>query len=35
VLEALEDQVQADWTEREVNELVDAVLEEGNEESDD
>jgi len=39
VLEALEDQVHADWTEREVNELVDEVLDEvlkeWNEESDD
>ena len=31
VLEALEDEVEADWTEREVNELVDEVLEAGNE----
>ena len=39
VLEALEDEVEADWTEREVNELVDEVLDEvlkeWNEESDD
>lgn len=35
VLEALEDEVEAHWTDREVNELVDAVLEEGNEDSDD
>ena len=39
VLEALEDQVQADWTDREVNELVDEVLDEvlkeWSEESDD
>lgn len=35
VLEALQDEVDADWTDREVNELVDEVLEEWNEESDD
>ncbi len=35
VLEALEDEVEADWTERDVNELVDEVLEEWNEDSDD
>jgi excisionase family DNA binding protein len=35
VLEALEDEVEADWTEREVNELVDEVLEAWNEEFDD
>ncbi len=35
VLEALEDQVEPDWAEREVNELVDGVLDAWNEESDD
>lgn len=35
VLEALENEVEADWTEREVDELVDEVLEAWNEEFDD
>ena len=35
VLETLEDEVEAGWTEREVNELVDEVLEAWNEDSDD
>jgi len=35
VLEALEDEVEAHWTDREVNQLVDEVLEAGNEDSDD
>lgn len=35
VLEALEDEVETDWTDPEVNELVDAVLEEWIDESDD
>ena len=35
VLEALEDEVEPDWTDREVNELVDNILEPWNEEPDD
>jgi len=35
VLDALEDEVEADWTEREVDELVDEALEVWNEEFDD